>query len=321
VARAIVDIVQAVERGILPETIVNDAYTRVINFKSARALAAWPLPDTGDVKDVAKRSAKRREPMLIERSAVTLLRNRGDVLPLKEGASEPIGVTGAYGVLELHETLKDHFKAVGQQAIRTAEHATRIQDFEIERVTRFAGGARTIIVTLSTELEIAGQVKLIRALKSRGPRVVAVLLGQPKNLAAYDEADALVLAYGHTARPEETVTVLADVLVGDAPVQVLPPVRALELAAGEEAAFDVHDVVRTPAGRLPIALGAPYDAGHAVSFRSDAILETVRWDFGDGKQSRTPVTTHAYKSPGTYHVTLRVGKKYPAEGSFQVIVK
>ena len=321
VARAIVDIVQAVERGILPETIVNDAFTRVISFKSARGLAAWPLPDTGDVNDVAKQSAKRREPMLIERSAVTLLRNRDDVLPLKEGASEPIGVTGAYGVIELHETLLDHFKGVGRQPIRTAEHATRIQDFEIERVTRQAGGVRTAIITLSPELELAGQVKLIRALKLRGPRVVAVLLGQPKNLDAYEDADALVLAYGDTSRPEETVAVLADVLMGDAPVQVLPPVRALELARGEEATFDVHEVVRTPAGRLPIALGAPYDAGHAVSFRSDAVLENIRWNFGDGKQSRTPVTTHTYKSPGTYNVTLRVGRKYPAEGSFQVIVK
>jgi PKD repeat protein len=52
-------------------------------------------------------------------------------------------------------------------------------------------------------------------------------------------------------------------------------------------------------------------------------FDSVAWVFGDGKRSRDPAIEHAYAKPGTYVVTLRIGRKGPdvSEGSFRVIVK
>jgi beta-N-acetylhexosaminidase len=321
VARAIVDIVRGVERGIIPESMINDAFTRIVAYKERRGLATWPAPDKGAARDVAKNAAKRREAAEIERRAITLLRNREEVLPLVEGKSELIGVTGAYGVQELQEALEEYFKTVAAQSIGTARHATRIQDFEIARLTRPGGPVKTAVVVFSSDIELTSQIKLISGLKQIGQRVVVVLLGQPRNVQAYDDADALILAYGDVSNPAETMTAVADMLAGYAPIEVLPPLRELELRAGEPATFDVHDVVRTPTGRLPVTLGDPFVAGYAVSYRSPAVADSVRWDFGDGKQSRDPVTAHAYKDTGTYQITLRVGKKFSGEGTFRVVVK
>ncbi len=321
VARAIVDIVQGVEKGIIPESIVNDAFTRVVAYKERRGLAQWPAPDPDQAREVAKSAAKRREAAEIERHAITLLRNRDEVLPLVKEKSEMIGITGAYGVQELQTALEEYFKTVAAQAIRNARHATRIQDFEIARLTRPGSPIKTAIVVMSGDIELVSQLKLIRGLKLAGQRIVVVLLGQPRNVQAYEDADALILAYGDVTNPAETMTAVADMLAGNAPVEVLAPVRELEIRAGEAATFDVHDVVRSPTGRLPISLGEPFVAGFAVSYRSGAVVEGVRWDFGDGKQSRDPITSHAYKKPGTYEITLRVGKKFPGEGKFRVVVK
>ncbi len=323
VARAIVDIVQAVQSGALPESLVNDAFVRVTRFKESRGLRLWPMPDKADIRKLAKEAAKRREAADAEQRAITLLQNRGEVLPLSEESSGMIGVTGAFGVEQLRDALQEYFRMVAMQPIRTARHTTRVEDFEVNRLTRPGSPVNTAILIFTRDIELQSQLRVIRGLKQQGQRIVAVLLGFPSDLAAYAEADALVLAYGDAANPDETMTALAEVLVGNAPVAVLPPLRDLELAAGASVTFDVHDVVRTPVGRLPVSFKPPFVAGYAVSYRSDVAFDSVAWDFGDGKESRDAVTTHAYAKPGVYTVALRVGRKGPslAEGSFRVVVK
>ena len=42
------------------------------------------------------------------------------------------------------------------------------------------------------------------------------------------------------------------------------------------------------------------------SFDPDGSITTYRWDFGDGNTSNNSQTTHSYRNPGNYKVSLRV---------------
>lgn len=323
VMKAVANIAYAVQKGALDEAIIDRAYLRVLAMKDALHLAQRPGPDIKDAQKLAKKRPKSDEPLQVERQAITLVKNAGQVLPLTEENSQPIGVTGSFGVEELHDALEEYIEPIFQQSIRTARHLTRIQQFEIDRLTKRSFGGRTVVCIFSDEIEAAGQLRLLRTFRQQGLRTVAVLIGYPKNLMQFIEADAIILAYSSSYQLDDTMKAVAEVLVGNAPVEILPPVRNLEVDAGQEVRFDVYDVLRSPVGRMPITIAPPFEAGFSVSYRPELSVDRVRWEFGDGRGSRDAVATHVYKKPGRYEVTLTVeGDTYPeATGSFGVVVR
>ena len=323
VIKAIGAITLAVTNGILDESIVNDAFERIVALKQKHGLLERERPKEKVAEKLIKERAKALEPPQIEGRAVTLVKNDNSLLPLTEERSMPIFVTGSYGVSELADAVEEYVKVIFRQPIRTARHIGRIQDFEIERLERFAGGMRTVVCMLSADIAPAGQVRLIRYLKKTGSKVVVVHLGYPAKLPLYDDADAIVLAYADPKDIGQTMIAVADVLMGNAPVEILPALRDLERRVGQRVSFDVYDVIRSPVGRMPVSVAEPYVAGYSISYRPALEDRKVVWDFGDGRKSKNLVVMHAYKDPGRYRVRLTIedGEGHEVLGEFGVVVR
>jgi len=292
----------------------------VIEFKKTHNLSEWPHPDVGKARDLAQSRRKSDHAVAINLESITVAKNAGNLLPLTFDNAQPIGVTGMYGVEELTEALEEYIDPIQQQSIRTATHLTRIPQFEIDRLVKRSDKMRTVIAILPDNIELGGQLRLLREFKKRGKQIVVVLGGYPKHLPAFVDADVVILVYDSVNYLDRSMRAVADILVGDGPIQVLPPVRDIELRAGETFVFNANEVVRSPVGRMPVTIQPPFVAGHAIAYRPQ--LTRVRWDFGDGKSSREMLATHTYKKPGRYTVTLdvRTTRKNEANGSFGVIV-
>ncbi len=323
VIKAIAAITLAVRNGTLEESVVNDAFERVVALKQKHGLLEREKPNEKVAAKLLKEREKALDPRQIERRAVTLVKNDGSLLPLTEERSMPIFVTGSYGVNELADATEEYVEPIFRQPIRTARHIGRIQDFEIERLERFASGMRTVVCMLSADIAPAGQVRLIRFLKKTGSKVVVVHLGYPAKLSVYDDADAIVLAYADPKDIRQTMMAVADILMGNAGVEILPALRDLERRTGQQVSFDVYDVIRSPVGRMPFTLAEPYVAGYSISYRPKLEDRKILWDFGDGKKSKDPVAAHAYKDPGRYSVTLTIKDREGDEvlGEFGVVVR
>ena len=323
VTKAVEAIARAVEKGALDGKKISAALERVVKLKKDRGLSARELPNKGKAAALATKNRYPKEAYEIERHSITLVQNRDNVLPLTKGASIPVGVTGVVGVEVLQKALKEHLDVVVEQPIATAKHLGDIEDFEISRLTEHGQGMRTAVCVFTDMPRTQGQVRLTRELKKSGARVVVVLLGYPRALPQLTDADAIVLAYCDPGMCAESLRAVADVLVGQGPVAVLPAVREMKTQTGKAEVFNVADVTRSPTGRLPVSLAAPFAAGFTLSYDASTAIKKAEWDFGDKKDAKGPRVEHAFRAPGRYSVTLTVTDKHgeASSGVFDVVAE
>lgn len=322
-AQLITGLAQAVREGRIDEAHITNACRRVLAFKREAGLLDRPGPDVKEAEKLEKEFSKFDETYQIERRSITLVKNSGDLLPLTKQASMPIGVTGVVGVEELRDALEKYIKPIAMQRITTASHIGQVPTFEVDRVTRYVKGVNTAICVFSSEISGRGQADVVRGLKEKGGRVVVVLLGYPDRLSEFKDADAIVLAYTPPVSPESTMRAVADVLVGNAPFEVMPALRDLRASVNQAISFNVTDVVRSPTGRLPGDIEPPYVTGYSVTYNPILALNKVIWDFGDGKRSKELQNSHAFAQPGRYTVTLTVTDQLgiAVSGTFHVVVE
>jgi beta-N-acetylhexosaminidase len=308
VLKTVDEIVQAVKDGQLSQEVIDNALRRVLELKRKRNLLGRPLPDP----KLAERFGRKEFPEAayeIERRAITLVQNRGNALPLNDPKKMAVGVTGEVGVEALHEALTEYLKVVVQQPIRTAKYAGRVMDFEIDRIAGRVSGIKTAICVYANSGHTPGKVQLVRELQAKGIRVIVVLLGYPSHLPAYGEADAIVVAYCSESAYDQTMKAVADVLVGQGPLAVLPIERDLKTETGRKQVFNPLEILRAPAGALPVTINERYVAGLYVPYDPTFSLKKARWDFGDGSKSKDLIAEHAYKAPGRYPITVTLVDK------------
>ncbi|GMW00806.1 MAG: hypothetical protein AMXMBFR84_19430 [Candidatus Hydrogenedentota bacterium] len=306
VMKTIEDIVKAVEEGRISQDTIDAALLRVLEVKKSQNLLERPRPIVKEAEKLTKKKEYPREVYEMERRAVTVVQNRNNLLPLTHAGNLPVGVTGIVGVEELQVALEEYFKAVPQQEISTAKYSDEIYDFEIERLTKHIGGIKTVVLTLSNDIRIQSQLRLIRAMKEKGLHVVIVLLGYPSNLPKLSEADAIILTYGLPGSHSESMKAVADVLVGQGPLGIMPVVTEVKTTVGKVELYSVLDVIRSPVGRLPVSLEPPYEAGLGVAYDPTYTIDKVEWQFGDGQKSKEFRVEKAFSSPGRYPITLTI---------------
>ena len=127
--RAVDRIVTAVDEGRLSEALIDTAFKRVLDYKFEHLMEQVAKTE----KDAAplERTKKLAEQVqAIEERAITIVQNKGNVLPLLKDKSMPIGITGTIGVEVLHASMEKHIKHISQQPITTARHVGEIKDFE-----------------------------------------------------------------------------------------------------------------------------------------------------------------------------------------------
>ncbi|HPC17482.1 MAG TPA: glycoside hydrolase family 3 N-terminal domain-containing protein [Candidatus Hydrogenedentes bacterium] len=323
VARAIEAVAAAVEKGLLERERIEEAFERVVRLKTDRKLAERNRPGVYKAASLETSARYPKEAYEVERRSITVLKNAGNVLPLESGRSTPAGVTGVFGVEEMTKLLKRNLKAVVQQNIQTAQQLGDIEDFEIARITGNITGLKTVVCVLGTMKRNQGEARLVRKLKEAGARVVVVWLGHPRPLVDMLEADGIVVAYCDPTMCGASIKAVADVLVGKCPLAVLPALRELRTRTGREEVFNAPDVLRAPAGRLPVSLGGAFVAGYGVSYDPEPFIKKVEWRFGDGQRASEIRAVHAYESPGRYEAILTVTDRLGAvtSGAFPVVVE
>lgn len=314
-------VMNAVQTGLLNEATIDAAVRRVLRLKfdHARARSEMKPP-----KQTLTNQRKFEEIVrAVERRAITVIQNRDQVLPLREENAMPVMVAGVVGARELRDALERHMKPIPQRTITSAQSLGRIERFEVERITKYVRGIRTAILIYTQDLDADGAIAMVRGLRASGIRVVVVLLGHPKLAAQLADADAIMLAYCDSATYVQTLKAVVEALVGEGAVSVVPYTGDLEARVGEARTFNVLEATRTPAGRLPVAIGSVFPAGLAIACDPRYALRSAEWDFGDGANSKALQATHAYKAPGTYPLTLTVtdNAKETSSHTFNVVVR
>lgn len=322
VMRGVDRLARDVADGRLSEARVNSAVERVLQAKFAQRAAAKEGPKNTKAAKLDASKRLRKDALPIERHAITLIHNEGHTTPLGKG-SMPIGVTGVIGVPELRKAMERHVKPIAMQEIKTARHVGDIQDFEIDRLTRHVAGIRTAVVIVTDQQRPAGVVQLVRGLKGKVPKVVLVHLGYPRPELLQTGADAILLGYANILNAELTLEAMADVLFGAGPAEALQTDTAFRLRVGETGVYRALDVVRSPIGRLPVALGDRLAAGHRLNHDPGGAVSRARWEIPALRTGRDWEINHAFTEPGEYTVTLHVRDKQGVEsaGTFQVIVR
>lgn len=305
IPQVIASLGRAVREGYLKEEIVDRAAERVL-----RAKMAMGLYDSEQIPEpkLDKLLRDNRDAELlknIERGAITLIKNKGNVLPLTKDESTPVLMTGVIFLDGATKILEKELKSVVRFETKTAKHLTRVEDFELRRLEKVVSGKRTAVCVFDAKVNAESQAQIIKTIKAGGAKVVVILLGHPASIAMYDDADAILLTYSSSVFPEHTMETAVRILLGDAPISVLSSETPLVRKRGEEIIFNVLDVIQSPTGRLPINLPPAYTHGDFVSYPPTSIKK-VRWDFGDGKSSGEERIGHAYEAPGSYTATLTV---------------
>lgn len=322
VMRGVDRLARDVADGKLSEARVNESVERILRLKFAQRseAQAGAKPTKADKLDASKRL--RRDALPIERHAITLIRNQGPVTPIGKG-SMPIGITGVVGVPELRKAMEKHVKPIAMQEIKTARHVGDIQDFEIDRLTRHVAGIRTAVVIVTEHQRPAGVVQLVRGLKSKVPTVIVAHLGYPRPEILLCDADAILLGYSDARNAELTLEAMADVLFGKGPAEALQTETAFRLRTGETGVYKALDVVRSPIGRLPVALGEKFDAGFRLNHDPSGAVARARWEIPELRTGRDWEINHAFPAAGEYEVTLHVRDQQGVEssGKFNVIVQ
>ncbi len=306
VRRAVDSIAHAMAEGELDPAVVNRAVRRVLQVKYDHGLLERERPDRNAAARLERRRTYPQAAYEAERRSITLVQNRG-VLPLRDETHAPIGVTGVIGERALFEGLEEHLDHIVRRPMSTAQHAGAIHDFEIRRLTGMHGGFRTVVCVLTPDERIDGQRELIRQLQASGAKVVVVLLGYPRTLPELTDADAIVLAYGGREAYQQTMRAVADVLVGKGPLRMIDINSDLRTEVGKEEVFSIFDLIRAPAGRLPVTLEEPFVKGYSVGYDPSEAIRRVEWRFGEGSRAvRGSEVTHTFREPGRYPVTVTV---------------
>lgn len=323
VMRSVERIVRSVESGDLSEGVLNAAVGRVLALKFGRGLAERKALNARTAGRLELNRRFSEEALAIERRAVVLVQNRNKTLPLIKGESTPVRITGVAGVEELHAALAKPLKHVDLQPIVSAKHGRQIFDFEVDRVTSRIGGIRTVVCLLTSDLRGPGTQDLLRQVRGAGARVVVVLIGLPDALPDFGEADAILVSHCDPKACDLAMKAVADALLGQGPPTIASSVGDLHTQVGKPETFKVSDVVRSPAGRLPVDIQAPFLAGFSLHYAAAPNVKKATWDFGDGRRATGLEVTKAYEAAGRYAVTLTVSdkNKETVSRTFYVVVE
>jgi beta-N-acetylhexosaminidase len=214
-------IVAAVESGRLPAARVEEAARRVLLTKAVAGLHRGARVDPAAVGPVVGAAAHREVARAVAARSVTLVRDRGDLVPLRPGA-RVLHVTytasgGAPGGGVLHRELSAG-AAVGEH-VRVGP-ATPAATFA--RLRERAAGVDVVIASIAIApfqyraLGIGGGLgPWVESLAAAGRPVVVVSLGSPFLLDAFPSVPAYLLAWSAASESERAA---ARALLGVTPI-------------------------------------------------------------------------------------------------------
>jgi beta-N-acetylhexosaminidase len=230
---AIDGVLDAVRSGEIKEKRIDESVLRILRTKYDRGLFQDPFADPEMVDDVVGTPEHLAVADQVARTATTLVRNEGNLLPAD--TTQRVLVVGTAASADTEARLRE----LGVDVTRSAVSTTPT-DAERSAAVAAAADADLVLVTTTSARSNAGQRQLVADLAGTGTPTVAGAISLPYDAGFVPDADAVLATYG--SRPV-SMRALADVLVGAA----------------------------APGGRLPVTVQAPdgtvaYPYGHGLEY-------------------------------------------------------
>ena len=215
-------IIQAVEDGRIGQSRVDDAVRRILRLKSEAGFSTEPIP--ASAADSVGASSQRAIELDVARAAVSIARDRRQLLPVDPGAPLTLvntTVRSAYDVLTQTRGIGPNQATpafdVLTAALRDDCDQLTVIPAENFKVEALPADGRIIAVTENYTLpgldfDQSLQVGLVRALRdAAADRLIVVALRDPYELAEFPDIDCYVCAFSF--RPS-AARAAADVLLG-----------------------------------------------------------------------------------------------------------
>ena len=261
---AVQSLVRAVKEGQLDEARIDEAVARILATKARLGLAArQPIDRAALRRDVGRPNDVARAEQ-IARQAVTLVRNRGDILPLR--AEEPLDILHLVlssdwinATIEGGEGIPGRELAARGAATTTRRVGPQLSPAMADELFAASIGRTHVVVSAfvrvtsskgSADMD-ATHAELIRRLAFAGTPLVVVSYGSPYLLSQFPEAPAYVCTYG---ADETSQRAAIAALFGEQSVTGRLPVTIPVLAA-------LGDGIEAPRRELALAPAPPVAAG------------------------------------------------------------
>lgn len=205
--RAIDAVVAAIERGEITRARIDSAVRHILELKVRSGLASSRLVSLERVREVVGSHAHRALAADIARRSLTLLRDRGDAIPLASGD------TGSMLVVRYAPETELKAGRAFEAAIRAARPNRRGMDFArlapgatrdlLDSLDRAAGRAGTVVVEAYVRrVEGSGRVAVPEPIANwietiaKRQRVIVVAFGNPYMIGQFPSVGSYLMAYG-----------------------------------------------------------------------------------------------------------------------------
>lgn len=274
-AVAVDSIVRAVDEGELSEERIDSSVLKVLAAKERLGLAERRTVSENALGRSVDRPQDVRRAQEVAAASITVVRNRGGVLPLH--AEDPLRILHLVLSSDLHNPA---IQGIPQEELkrRRIETVTVSLGPEVSRETADAIVARApefSHVLVSAFVRVTGSkgtadmspshAALIRRLVAAGPPVVVVSFGSPYLLAQFPEVPVYVCAYGSAASSQRAAVAA---LFGETAVTGRLPVTLPGLAGYGEG-------VGIPRRPMTLVKARPEDVGFrpGTMQKADAVLD------------------------------------------------
>lgn len=224
ITSAIIEIEKAVHAGEISEELVNECVQKNLKMKKWAGL----FENKGTVSEPYKDS--RLETVATNyffRSAVTLVKNKNNLLPLATDSLPTIITIGNAKESKLVEQLGQYIN------LWEMPYPTLTSD-DIPEIMNYLQNDETIIVALYGMNKFASKrwgvndetLELLKTLKAAHKKIILVLFGNPYSLSLFEEEDSIIVGY---EEHEDAEIAVADVIRG-----FLSPIGKLPVTASKQ---------------------------------------------------------------------------------------
>ena len=233
-------LVKAVKNGEITEERIDQSVRRILKLKIEYGLfSGTNRVDPEAASEIAGKPASRRFAEKLASEAITLVKNEGGLVPLKDEASSVALIGVKDSVKQLKNELEKSSPGLDLRVYRTPQssryNSWSPSEAAIDRAVEVATGADYVVLLTYSRGKIPrNQVKLVKDLLAANENLVVVAEGLPYDIERFPEVPAYVATYaynrwnspagGHDLMTEVTAKLLAGEIEpgGSLPVPVKP---------------------------------------------------------------------------------------------------
>ncbi|MBH8592013.1 beta-N-acetylhexosaminidase [Paenactinomyces guangxiensis] len=222
------EIVDAVRSGTLSEKRIDESVLRILKAKWKYDLYKDRFVDLRKVSKKVGTEKSAAQAQEIAMKSVTLVKNEGNLLPLKLSADQKLGIISQYPIL-------DQVKAYHSNAEEIYMKSTNPTDAEIAQAVEMAKNKDVLVVGTYSASLYPQQIKLVKELQKLNKPIAVVAFRNPYDIKDFPQVNAYLNVYGF---------------------------RPVSLKAAVDTLFGANQ----PTGKLPVTIPNLYPYGHGLSY-------------------------------------------------------